>query len=94
MEKKKQKISFDEALLSLEDIARLLDSGELGLEESIARYEEGIKLARLCQEKLEESERKIEMLQKKGDKVEKKEICVKTETGEIDDDDEVQGSLL
>jgi exodeoxyribonuclease VII small subunit len=87
--------NFEDALSELELIARELESGELGLDASIARYEEGITYARLCQKKLEEAERKIEILQKNKDgSVSKNQIRVKDDTGEIEDDDEVQGSLL
>jgi exodeoxyribonuclease VII small subunit len=94
--KKNRKIeSFEEALVELETIAKELESGELGIDDSIERYGEGIAYARFCQKKLEEAERKIEILQKgKGELIEKKALRVKPETGEIEDDDEVQGSLL
>ena len=41
---KKAELTFDKALSMLEDIARQLDSGELGLEESIENYEEGMNI--------------------------------------------------
>ena len=87
--------NFEDALSELELVAKELESGELGLDAAIARYEEGIAYARLCQKKLEEAERKIEILQKNKDgSVSKNRISVKDDTGEIEDDDEVQGSLL
>lgn len=98
MEKKKKanKIeNFEEALKELETIAHELESGELGLDEAIERYSEGITYARFCQKKLEDAERKIEILQKgKGGSVDLTEIKVKEDTGEIEDDSEVQGFLL
>lgn len=95
-EKKQQKkITFEEALAELENIASQLEEGTLGLDDSITRFEKGIELARFCQDKLEEAERKIEILQKGGSgSVKKKEVRVKEDTGEIEDDEEVQGSLL
>src|SRR6056297_2198873 len=65
-EKKQAKITFEEALAELETIASQLEEGTLGLDDSITRFEKGIELARFCQEKLEEAERKIEILQKGG----------------------------
>lgn len=95
-EKKQQKkITFEEALSELETIASQLEEGTLGLDDSITRFEKGIELARFCREKLEEAERKIEILQKGGSgNVKKKEVRVKEDTGEIEDDEDVQGSLL
>lgn len=56
--------SFEEALKKLEEIVQRLERGELTLEESLTCYEEGIHLSRLCHTKLEEAERKIEVLVK------------------------------
>jgi exodeoxyribonuclease VII small subunit len=91
----KVKLNFETALQELEEIAGRLEDGSLGLEESISEFENGIKLAKFCRLKLEEAERKIEILQKgaSGD-IEKKSIKVKADTGEIEDDDDMQGSLL
>ena len=41
-----------------------METGDLPLEELIARYEEGVKLTRICQEKLAEAELKIQQLEK------------------------------
>jgi len=54
---------FEEALDKLEAIVRELEEGELTLESSLARYEQGVRLARFCSGKLEEAEKRIEMLQ-------------------------------
>lgn len=98
MEKQKKsesKKSFEDALAELEEIAEKLEDGTLGLDDSIKEFEKGIKLARLCQEKLEEAERKIEILQKgEGGDVNSRKVSVKSDTGEIDDEDELQGSLI
>jgi exodeoxyribonuclease VII small subunit len=56
---------FEGALAKLEEIVRKLEQGELTLDESLASFEEGIRLARLCAGKLDEAERKIEILMKK-----------------------------
>ena len=58
--------SFEVALQKLEHIVQRLEKGELSLEESLALYEEGIRLSRLCHGKLEEAESKIELLVKDG----------------------------
>ncbi|MBI1870125.1 MAG: exodeoxyribonuclease VII small subunit [Chlamydiae bacterium] len=48
----------------LESIVALLESDEVNLDEALKRYEEGIKLIRFCTKKLEEAEKKIEILAK------------------------------
>ena len=55
---------FEDALRRLEEVVARLEKGELPLEESLALYEEGITLSRLCHAKLDEAERKIELLMK------------------------------
>ncbi len=57
-------MKFEEALKRLEDIVGDLESGNIPLEESLAKYEEGIKLVRLCQKKLEQAKKKIEVIVK------------------------------
>lgn len=95
MEKKAKKLTFEDALDELEAIASKLESGELTLEQSIQYYERGVQLAQFCRQKLEEAERKIEVLQKQPDgSVQKKSVKVKEDTGEIEDGEDVQGSLL
>ncbi|MEZ6044450.1 MAG: exodeoxyribonuclease VII small subunit [Planctomycetaceae bacterium] len=54
--------AFEEALTRLQDIVADLESGELGLETSLQRYEEGVGLIRLCYKTLEAAEQKIELL--------------------------------
>lgn len=55
---------FEEALRELEKVVERLESGELSLEESLAAFEEGVRLVRYCNQKLDEVERRIELLVK------------------------------
>jgi exodeoxyribonuclease VII small subunit len=66
-------VSFEKALEKLEKIVGELEAGNVSLEDALSRYEEGIKLSRLCQEKLAQAEKKIEVLSKsvKGEFVRK-----------------------
>ena len=59
---------FEEALAKLEKIVADLEAGELGLEESLKKYEEGIKLCTICSKKLESARKRVEVLKKSGDK--------------------------
>jgi exodeoxyribonuclease VII small subunit len=58
---------FESALQRLEEIVRKLESGDLPLASTLELFEEGITLSRLCHTKLEEAERKVEILVKRGD---------------------------
>lgn len=60
-------IKFEEALKNLEKIVDELESGDLPLDKSLAKYEEGVRLVRLCQKKLQEAKKKIEILVKTKD---------------------------
>jgi len=55
---------FEEALKKLEGIVEAMESDELPLETLLAKYEEGSKLVKVCQEKLAEAELKIQQLEK------------------------------
>jgi exodeoxyribonuclease VII small subunit len=57
-------LPFEEALQKLESIVETMEAGDLPLETLIARYEEGTRLAKTCQEKLAEAELKIQQLEK------------------------------
>lgn len=80
MAKKDKK--FEDALEELEKVVERLESGELSLEDSLAAFEEGVKLVRLCNEKLTEVERKIELLVK--DKEGKLQLRPLDEAGDED----------
>jgi exodeoxyribonuclease VII small subunit len=54
--------TFEQALASLEQIVRELEEGRCGLAESLARYEEGVKLLKQCHSQLQQAERRIEVL--------------------------------
>ncbi len=60
----KEALPFEEALKKLESIVESMESGELPLETLLARFEEGIRLVKSCQTRLEEAELKIEKLEK------------------------------
>ena len=53
---------FESALKSLEDIVVQLEAGDLTLDRALELFEEGIKISRFCSSKLEEAERKVEVL--------------------------------
>ena len=55
---------FEEALKKLEGVVEAMESDDLPLETLLARYEEGAKLVKICQEKLAEAELKIQQLEK------------------------------
>ncbi len=58
---------FETALKSLEDIVSQLEAGDLALDRALELFEEGVKISRFCNTKLEEAERKVETLIKTAD---------------------------
>ena len=63
------KEKFEEALEKLEEIVRRMETGDMTLEESLKAFEEGIKLSRLCARKLDEAERRVDLLLRQGDEL-------------------------
>ncbi|MGD8342206.1 MAG: exodeoxyribonuclease VII small subunit [Desulfobacterales bacterium] len=54
--------TFEQSMKQLERIVQELEDGELPLEKAIKKFEEGIKLTRLCSAKLDETEKKVSIL--------------------------------
>lgn len=65
------KKTFESALARLEEITNELENGELSLENSLKKFDEGIKLAGFCSEQLSEARAKVEMLLDKDGKLDK-----------------------
>lgn len=55
-------IHFEKSMAELQDIVMQLEKGELPLEDSLKQFEQGITIARQCQDILNQAEQKIEML--------------------------------
>ena len=58
---------FEAAIAELESIVKRLEEGDLPLEQSLGLYERGVQLSRFCHARLEEAERRIEVLSERGD---------------------------
>jgi exodeoxyribonuclease VII small subunit len=58
---------FETALKKLEEAVRKLESGELTLDDSLKAYEEGVKLAAFCSRKLNDAEKRVEVLTRMKD---------------------------
>ena len=67
-------MNFEENIEQLEKVVQELESGNLNLEDSIKKFEEGINLSKKCNEILEEAEKKITVLVKKDDTVEEEKF--------------------
>ena len=62
-------LPFEAGLQELENIVREMESGELPLERALELFEKGMKLSEACRKQLEEAEARVELLVRKGDKV-------------------------
>lgn len=58
---------FESAIVELETIVKTLEEGDLALEKSLALFERGVTLSRFCHTKLEEAERRVEILNERGE---------------------------
>jgi exodeoxyribonuclease VII small subunit len=57
---------FEAAIAELESIVKKLEEGDLALEASLQLYERGVLLSRFCHSRLEDAERRIEILNERG----------------------------
>ncbi|MEW8957979.1 Exodeoxyribonuclease 7 small subunit [Moorella humiferrea] len=69
-------LKFEEALQQLEGIVRALEGENLTLEEALERYQEGVKLVRLCRQRLQEVEGKLQAIFVQEGEVVLKEISL------------------
>ena len=67
-----EEVSFEEALANLEEIIQRMESGEAPLDSLVTHYQTGVKMLKLCREKIEGAEMKIKQVQRKdGEFIEK-----------------------
>lgn len=64
MATRKKNVKFEEAVQRLEEIVREIEDSDLSLEESIRIFKEGMELAAVCNQKLDEAEKKISIIMK------------------------------
>ena len=65
----KSAASFESGLQELESIVKEMESGDLPLDRALELFEKGMRLSESCRKQLEEAETRIEILVRKGDKV-------------------------
>ena len=58
---------FESAIAELETLVKTLEDGDLALETSLELFERGVQLSRFCHSKLEEAERRVEILNDRGE---------------------------
>jgi exodeoxyribonuclease VII small subunit len=62
-----EEVKFEEALKQLEAIVSRLEVGDLPLEQALSIFEEGVRLAKLCAQRLNEAERRVNILVRSGE---------------------------
>ncbi|MAS82388.1 MAG: exodeoxyribonuclease VII small subunit [Legionellales bacterium] len=66
MQKKTDSINFEKSLIELEKLIKIMEKGDLSLEDSLKHFERGISLTRTCQQALSEAEQKVSVLLEKS----------------------------
>ena len=69
-------LNFEEEMKELETIANDLEKGDLSLEDSVTKFEEGMKLSKQCNDMITEAEKKITILLSKDGKIEEEKFEV------------------
>ena len=72
-------LNFEEAIEKLEKIANELEEGDLDLEASVSKFEEGMELSKKCNELLQNAEKRISILLKDGDNIKEENFIQKDE---------------
>lgn len=76
---KEKELPFEEAMKQLEVVAAELEKGDLSLDESVSKFEEGMKLSKQCSELLENAEKRITILLKNGDELQEENFIQEEE---------------
>jgi exodeoxyribonuclease VII small subunit len=71
---------FEAAIVELESIVKKLEEGDLPLETSLQLYERGVQLSRFCHSRLEEAERRIEVLNERGQLTRSENLKLESDT--------------
>lgn len=88
MAKSTKRLKFEEAVARLDEIVEAMETGEIGIEESLAQYEEAIKLAQHCREVLDRVEQRVRQIQVDAEGAVKSEPFESPEEGDVDDEDD------
>lgn len=71
-----KELNFEETMKQLEVLANELEKGDLPLDKSVAKFEEGMQLSKACVEMLEEAEKKISILLQENNKLQEENFSV------------------
>lgn len=71
---KEKELTFEEAMLALDEIVEKLEEGDIPLEKAISYYEEGMKLSKLCNDKLKNAQEKMTNIINEQNEIEPFEI--------------------
>ena len=82
MAKEEKPKTFEESVAALEQIVAAIESGQIGLEESLAKYEQGMELVKKCRGILDRAEKRIEQLTQKGEELSAEPLDPKQVLGE------------
>lgn len=74
-----KEINFEDTMKKLEEIANELEKGDLDLDTSVSKFEEGMKLSKKCNEILENAEKRISILINNGENIEEENFVPKAE---------------
>lgn len=82
---KEKTLTFEESMNRLEEIVQAIESGEIGLEESLAKYEQGMELVKRCRGILDRAEKRIEILNQTPTGLEAAPLNTPTTDSNVDD---------
>lgn len=85
---RKKNVNFEEALEELEGLVEQLEDGDLSLEESLAAFEKGVRIARECQDALKQAEQRVQILLQQNGPNGEEQLAPFAESGATADADE------
>lgn len=85
---RKKPVNFEAALEELEELVERMEDGDLSLEESLAAFEKGVRIARDCQDALKQAEQRVQVLLADAGEERLQDFATDDDADAADDDDD------
>ncbi len=84
MPQKKKALDFEESLGALEALVQKMEQGDMSLEQSLEAFEQGVRLTRECQQRLQQAEQRVQLLMEQNGELQARDFAV--EAAPVDKD--------
>lgn len=84
MPQKKKALDFEESLGALEALVQKMEQGDMSLEQSLEAFEQGVRLTRECQQRLQQAEQRVQLLMEQNGELQARDFAGDPDTADTD----------